>query len=82
MKPFKHSAVTTSTPEPSLPTATVPLLLWGWPEIKQATGLPERTLNRLMHRGFPKPVRRVGRRPFWRPADVIAWAEGRWPGGL
>jgi hypothetical protein len=58
------------------PTPDVPRLLWGWREIEQATGIPRRSLEREMHRGFPKPVRRVGRRPYWSPADVIAWAGG------
>ena len=26
--------------------------------------------------GLTQPIKRVGRRPFWRPADVVAWAEG------
>jgi len=56
--------------------ATVPRLLWGWPEIESSTGIPRRSLERERHRGFPKPIRYVGRRPFWRPADVKAWAEG------
>jgi predicted DNA-binding transcriptional regulator AlpA len=63
----------TATPE----AATVPrLLLWGWPEIRAATGLARRTLERELHRGFPRPVRRVGRRPYWKPEDVVAWAQG------
>jgi hypothetical protein len=33
-------------------------------------------LNAKMHRGFPRPVRRVGRRPYWKPEDVVAWAQG------
>jgi len=56
--------------------ANVPRLLWGWPEIEEATGIPRRTLERERHRSFPKPVRLVGRRPFWKPSDIIAWAEG------
>jgi predicted DNA-binding transcriptional regulator AlpA len=57
------------------PTA-LPLLLWGWPQILIATGLLRRTLERELSAGrFPKPIRRVGRRPYWRPADVIRWAE-------
>jgi predicted DNA-binding transcriptional regulator AlpA len=65
------------------PTAPpVPRLLWGWPENVNATGIPRRTLERELAAGrFPKPIKRVGRRPYWRPADVIAWPEGRWPNG-
>jgi predicted DNA-binding transcriptional regulator AlpA len=59
------------------PAPPVPRLLWGWPEIVGSTGIPRRTLEReIAARRFPKPVKRVGRRPFWRPADIIAWAEG------
>jgi predicted DNA-binding transcriptional regulator AlpA len=55
----------------------VPRLLWGWPEIVAATGIPRRTLEREIGAGrFPKPIKRVGKRPFWRPADVTAWAQG------
>jgi predicted DNA-binding transcriptional regulator AlpA len=60
--------------------AVVPRLLWGWPEIPSMTGIPRSTLERLLAAGkFPKPVLRVGRRPFWKPADVIRWAEGGKP---
>jgi predicted DNA-binding transcriptional regulator AlpA len=63
---------TASTVAPS-----VQRLLWGWPEIVSATGIPRRTLEReISGRRFPPPIKRIGRRPFWRPADVIAWAEG------
>jgi predicted DNA-binding transcriptional regulator AlpA len=52
-------------------------LLWGWPQILAATGINRRTLERELSAGrFPRPIRRVGRRPYWRPADVIRWAEG------
>jgi predicted DNA-binding transcriptional regulator AlpA len=55
----------------------VPRLLWGWPEVISATGIPRRTLEReLAASRFPRPVRRVGRRPFWKPEDVCRWAEG------
>jgi predicted DNA-binding transcriptional regulator AlpA len=55
----------------------VPRLLWGWPEVLGATCIPRRTLERELSAGrFPKPIKRVGRRPFWRPADVVAWIEG------
>jgi predicted DNA-binding transcriptional regulator AlpA len=55
----------------------VPRLLWGWPEVLQATGLPRRTLERELAKGaFPKPVRRVGRRPYWKPTDVQGWTQG------
>jgi hypothetical protein len=67
-----HLEPATAAPE----AATVGRLLWGWPEIQAATGLPRRTLERELHRGFPRPVRRVGRRPYWKPEDVVAWAQG------
>jgi predicted DNA-binding transcriptional regulator AlpA len=52
-------------------------LLWGWPEILAATGINRRVLEREISAGrFPKPIRRVGRRPYWKPADVIRWCEG------
>jgi predicted DNA-binding transcriptional regulator AlpA len=55
----------------------VPTLLWGWPELVQATHIPRRTLERELAAGrFPKPVRRVGRRPFWSPEAIRRWAEG------
>ena len=55
----------------------VPRLLWGWPEVIAATGIPRRTLEREIAAGrFVRPVRRVGRRPFWTPAEVRRWAEG------
>jgi predicted DNA-binding transcriptional regulator AlpA len=64
-------------PKPESAAPPVPRLLWGWPEVIEATGIPRRTLEREMSAGrFPKPVKRVGRRPFWRPADVTTWAEG------
>jgi predicted DNA-binding transcriptional regulator AlpA len=60
--------------------ASPPRLLWGWPEILAATGLIRRTIERELSAGrFPKPIRRVGRRPYWRPTDVIRWAEGGKP---
>jgi predicted DNA-binding transcriptional regulator AlpA len=55
----------------------VPKLLWGWPEIIKATNIPRRTLERELSAGrFPKPIRRVGRRPYWSPEAVRTWAEG------
>jgi predicted DNA-binding transcriptional regulator AlpA len=55
----------------------IPRLFWGWPEVISALGIPRRTLEReLSARRFPAPVKRVGRRPYWRPEDVIAWAQG------
>src|SRR5262245_12488725 len=53
------------------------LLFWGWAELVANTNIPRRTIERQLAAGrFPEPARRVGRRPFWRPADVIRWAEG------
>jgi predicted DNA-binding transcriptional regulator AlpA len=71
---------TTATPEATTTTPPLPRLLWGWPEVLAAIGIPRRTLERQLAAGkFPGPIRRVGHRPYWRPADVAAWAEGRWP---
>ena len=59
------------------PEAPVLRLLWGWPEVLAATGIQRRTLEREIAAGrFPKPIRRVGRRPFFRPSDIIRWSEG------
>jgi hypothetical protein len=68
-----NEAATTATEAGTL----VPRLLWGWAEILDATGIPRRTLERELSAGrFLKPIKRVGRRPFWRPDHVIAWALG------
>ena len=62
---------------PAAKVQNVPRFLWGWPEVISATGIPRRTLEREIAAGrFPRPARRVGRRPFWRPEDVRVWAEG------
>ena len=71
--------------DPTAPAAAakvrnVPCYLWGWPEVLAAISIPRRTLEREIAAGrFPKPVRRAGRRPFWRPGDVRAWVEGGRP---
>jgi predicted DNA-binding transcriptional regulator AlpA len=58
----------------------VPRLLWGWPEILTATGIPRSTLEReIAAKRFPAPIRRIGRRPYWNPADAIRWAQGGKP---
>jgi predicted DNA-binding transcriptional regulator AlpA len=55
----------------------VPRLLWGWPEVLESTGIPRRSLERERAAGrFPSPVKMVGRRPFWLPASIVAWAAG------
>jgi predicted DNA-binding transcriptional regulator AlpA len=73
----KSGAVNDSTSETNALAPSIPRLLWGWPENVKATGIPRRTLERELSAGrFPKPIKRVGRRPFWRPADVAAWADG------
>jgi hypothetical protein len=55
----------------------VPRLLWGWPEVTKATGIPKRTLQKELSAGrFPKPTRPVGRRPYWDPRVITRWAEG------
>ncbi len=62
---------------PEAPGPAVERLLWGWREVLAATGIPRRTLEREIAAGrFPKPIRRVGRRPFFKPADIIRWSEG------
>jgi predicted DNA-binding transcriptional regulator AlpA len=76
------AADTSQQGDPTAPAAAkkvqnVPRLLWGWPEVLAAISIPRRTLEREIAAGrFPKPVRRVGRRPFWKPEDVSRWAEG------
>jgi predicted DNA-binding transcriptional regulator AlpA len=68
--------------DPTAPAAGAPVqyvarLLWGWREVLAATGIPRRSLEReIAASRFPRPIRRVGRRPFWRPEDVRRWAEG------
>jgi predicted DNA-binding transcriptional regulator AlpA len=83
MKIYRFAdAIEPAPAAPGRPEApdSVPRLLWGWPEILTATGLLRRTLERELAAGrFPAPVRRVGRRPFWSPEDVIAWARGGQP---
>jgi predicted DNA-binding transcriptional regulator AlpA len=65
-------------PVPTAAPEGVPRLLWDWSEVTQATGIPRRTLEKELSAGrFPKPARRVGRRPYWRPADVAQWTEGK-----
>jgi predicted DNA-binding transcriptional regulator AlpA len=69
-------ADTNPTKQP-LAVSTVGRLVWGWPEILQAVPICRRTIEREISAGrFPKPVVHCGRRPFWRPEDVRAWAEG------
>ena len=64
--------------DPAAPA--VERLLWGWPEVLAATGVPRRTLEREIAAGrFPKPIRRVGRRPFFKPIDIIRWSGGGRP---
>jgi predicted DNA-binding transcriptional regulator AlpA len=51
-----------------------PALLWKWPQVEQATSIPRRTLQKLIAAGdFPRPIRRVGKRPYWLRTDVVAW---------
>ena len=65
---------------PEAPGPAVERLLWGWPEVLAATGIPRRTLEREIAAGrFPKPIRRVGRRPFFKPIDIIRWSGGGRP---
>ena len=65
---------TASGPQP-LAGGDVPRLFWGWPEVLASTGISRRTLERELSAGrFPRPTKRIGRRPFWRPDDIIEWA--------
>jgi predicted DNA-binding transcriptional regulator AlpA len=74
MTPTRLPEASTATP---VAPPSVVRLLWGWPDVISSTGIPRRTLERELAAGrFPEPIKRVGRRPFWRPADVIAWAGG------
>ena len=70
-----------ATPTDRHPEApAVERLLWGWPEVLAATGIPRRSLERELSAGrFPRPIRRCGHRPFWRPDDVRRWSEGGHP---
>lgn len=63
---------------PSNPAADRPAkLLWGWPDVLAATGVGRRVLERQLAIGaFPRPVRRIGKRPYWRPDDIRKWAAG------
>jgi predicted DNA-binding transcriptional regulator AlpA len=78
-----HNGVSTDeTPQSATAGPNTPntLLLWGWPVIISVTGIARRTLERELAAGrFPKPIRRVGRRPYWRPEDVRRWAAGGRP---
>jgi predicted DNA-binding transcriptional regulator AlpA len=66
-------AIAPSTEDPQ----AVPVLLWDWTAVLTATRIPKRTLQRELAAGrFPKPVRRVGNRPYWKPEDVRRWAAG------
>jgi predicted DNA-binding transcriptional regulator AlpA len=68
---------TAAVPPSPAESPPVPRLLWGWPEVIEATGIPKRTLQKeLSAKRFPSPARHVGRRPYWRPRDVTQWAEG------
>ncbi len=72
--PFR---LTDAINRPEAPGPAVERLLWGWPEVLTATGILRRTLEREIAAGrFPRPVRRVGRRPFFKPADIVRWSEG------
>jgi hypothetical protein len=52
-------------------------LLWGWPQVLAAVGIPRRTLERELAAGrFVRPVLRIGRRPYWSPGHVRRWAAG------
>lgn len=62
---------------PPRPDGTPETLLWDWSTVVSRTGLARRTIERELAGGrFPEPVRRVGRRPYWKPGDIISWAEG------
>jgi hypothetical protein len=64
---------------PELADAVEPLL-WGWPQLLTRIPASRRVLERELAAGrFPRPIKHIGRRPMWRPADVIRWAEGGKP---
>jgi predicted DNA-binding transcriptional regulator AlpA len=59
------------------PDIDVHLLLWGWPEVLKHVPIPRRSIEKAISTGtFPKPALHIGRRPFWRPADIRRWVEG------
>jgi len=66
------------------PGSSEPLLTLGEiaPFIKQTTGIPfgQSTVEKLCSPAIsdgPKPAFYVGKRPLFRPADVVAWARTR-----
>jgi predicted DNA-binding transcriptional regulator AlpA len=91
MRRFPPTEADTPQPGPLIPADSidrqpeaagpaVERLLWGWPQVLAATGIPRRTLEREIAAGrFPKPIRRVGRRPFFKPTEIIRWSEGGRP---
>jgi predicted DNA-binding transcriptional regulator AlpA len=69
--------VATATATTHAQSVKMTRLLWGWPELLAALGIPRRSLEREILAGrFPKPLRRIGRRPFWSPDDIRRWAAG------
>jgi len=62
---------------PDAPGPAIERLLWGWREVLAATGIARRSIEReIAANRFPRPIRRVGRRPSWRPIDIVRWSEG------
>jgi predicted DNA-binding transcriptional regulator AlpA len=52
-------------------------LLWGKQAIATALDISQRTLEREIAAGrFPRPDRRVGRLPRWKPETVRRWIDG------
>jgi len=65
---------------PDAPGPAIERLLWGWPDVLAATGIARRSIEReIAANRFPRPIRRVGRRPFWRPIDIVRGSEGGRP---
>jgi hypothetical protein len=62
---------------PDLSQVPIVPLLWGWPEVLAAIPLSRRTLTRLLAADeFVKPIRHIGKRPFWLPDHIRRWAAG------
>ena len=55
-------------------------IIWSKADTLCVTGLAVRTFEKELSAGrFPKPSKRIGRRPYWLPSVVRQWAEGEQP---